>query len=85
MKSAMKKVELEAKSIKYFFFLKIKFFIRMKLLSQVKNDNFNSIPNSDAKYSAEEGFGICGHLLIILSYLILVVGLPFTLCCCMKV
>ncbi|CAF0896016.1 unnamed protein product [Brachionus calyciflorus] len=54
-----------------------------------KNKNkqvvFNDIPNSDAKYSAEEGFGFCGHVLIGLSYFMLFMGLPFTLCCCMKV
>ena len=39
----------------------------------------------DAKYTAEEGFGFCGHVLIALSYIMLFIGLPFTLCCCMKV
>lgn len=39
----------------------------------------------DAKYSAEEGFGLCGQFLIVLSYLLLLLGMPFTLCCCLKV
>ena len=47
--------------------------------------NFNQGQVADAKYSAEQGFGICGHILIFLSYVMLIVGLPFTLCCCMKV
>ena len=50
-----------------------------------KQANFNQIQNSDAKFSAEEGFGFCGHLLIGLSYFMLIIGMPFTLCCCMKV
>ena len=50
-----------------------------------KQVNFNQIQNSDAKYSAEEGFGLCGHFLIGLSYFMLIIGMPFTLCCCMKV
>ena len=39
----------------------------------------------DAKYTAEEGFGLCGQFLIVLSYLLLLIGMPFTLCCCLKV
>jgi len=39
----------------------------------------------DAKYTAEEGFGLCGQFLIALSYFLIVIGLPFTLCCCIKV
>ena len=50
-----------------------------------RNENMSTIPNSDAKYSAEEGFDFCGHFLIVLSYLLLVLGFPFTLCCCIKV
>ena len=49
------------------------------------NEHLNSIANSDAKYSAQEGFGFCGHFLILMSYLMLVLGMPFTLCCCMRV
>lgn len=62
----------------------IKFkFVNVLLLQLDKQVNFNQ--NSDAKYSAEEGFGFCGHFLIGLSYFMLIIGLPFTLCCCMKV
>lgn len=51
-----------------------------------KQVNFKEVQqHGDAKYSAEEGFGFCGHVLIALSYVMLFVGLPFTLCCCMKV
>ena len=55
--------------------------------NKTKQVNFNNqqVQNSDAKYTAEEGFGFCGHVLIALSYVMLFVGLPFTLCCCMKV
>lgn len=52
---------------------------------RVNEDNLSPIMNSDAKYSAEEGFDICGHFLIFLSYLLLILGFPFTLCCCIKV
>lgn len=55
------------------------------VVSANKQVSFNQIQGSDAKYSAEEGFGFCGHILILLSYFLLFVGLPFTLCCCMKV
>jgi hypothetical protein len=56
-----------------------------KITTLDKQVSFNQIQNSDAKYTADEGFGFCGHFLIALSYFLLVVGLPFTLCCCMKV
>jgi len=60
-------------------------FLIILIFFQTLGNNNNTITNSDAKYSAEEGFGLCGHFLIFMSYVILVIGMPFTLCCCIKV
>jgi erythrocyte band 7 integral membrane protein len=45
----------------------------------------NVHPYGDAKYSAEDGFGIFGGFLIVLSYILIFIGFPFSLCCCLRV
>jgi hypothetical protein len=33
----------------------------------------------------DEGFGCCGYFLIGISYLLVALSFPFSLCCCIKV
>ena len=58
--------------------------LKFKKLKEKTNEEYDA-QLSDAKYTAEEGFGLCGQFLIVLSYLLLLIGMPFTLCCCLKV
>ncbi|CAF0899547.1 unnamed protein product [Brachionus calyciflorus] len=40
---------------------------------------------NDAKDNKQEGFGACGYLLIGLSYILVAISFPFSLCCCIKI
>ncbi len=34
---------------------------------------------------ANEGYGFCGNFLIFLSYALIVLTFPFSVCCCIKI
>ena len=39
----------------------------------------------DAQQDAKEGYGCCGYFLMGLSYFLVFISFPFSLCCCIKV
>lgn len=39
----------------------------------------------DAKENAIEGFGFCGYCLIGLSYFLVAITFPISVCCCLKI
>jgi mannose/fructose/N-acetylgalactosamine-specific phosphotransferase system component IIC len=46
--------------------------------------NFNSILK-DAKDNVRQGFGIFGNILVALSYVLVFLTFPISICCCLKV
>ena len=44
-----------------------------------------SLVTDDPRRSANDGAGVCGWILVILSYILVAITVPFSLCLCIKV
>ena len=59
------------------------FLILMKMMHDVDDDDDDD--DDDAGEEPEPGIGMCGWLLTAISWFVVIVTLPFSLCVCFKV